>query len=71
MAVNPFKDFIGKRAVPPETEPVAFCVHATFYAATALWDLLDELPNKAEAILAQRRLEEAVFWATRAAGQTP
>ena len=39
---------------------------AILASAEAFWDLLDALPNKAEAVLAQHRLEETVYWAGRA-----
>lgn len=46
-------------------------IYALQVAAESLWDILDGLPVKAEAKLAQRRLEEMVFWGTRAAGGRP
>ena len=41
---------------------------ALIVAAEPLWDLLERLPVKADAKLAQRRLQEMVFWGSRAAG---
>lgn len=52
---------------PAATESPAFEVFGIHYAAQALWELLDALPGKAEATLAKRRLQEAVFWAEQAA----
>ena len=36
---------------------------AVLRMARDLWGALDGLPSKPEAVLAQRRLQEAVFWA--------
>ncbi|MGX1100249.1 hypothetical protein [Amorphus sp. MBR-141] len=64
---NPFSALLP--AVPPaEGDSAAFAVYGLTYAAESLWDLLDELPVKADAKLAQRRLQEMVFWGSRAAG---
>ncbi|WP_020179647.1 hypothetical protein [Methylopila sp. M107] len=69
-ARNPFEPISEAGAPSPHDEP-AFQIFAVRYAAASIWDLLGDLPNKAEATLAQRRLEETVFWATRAAEPAP
>ncbi|MFG1409507.1 hypothetical protein V5G24_00205 [Xanthobacter sp. VTT E-85241] len=69
MSANPFTASVslmranGLDSRPPDPHFAGFGI---FYAAEGLWDLLNELPNKGEATLAQRRLEEAVFWGCRA-----
>lgn len=65
MAGNPFT---AKRpaSIPADTNSPEFAIFGVVYAAEALWDLLDELPSKGEAIRAQRRLQETVFWAEQA-----
>lgn len=70
MPTNPFGHIDGQRPPSANDEP-AWSVFAVDYAAAALWDLMAELPNKDEATLAQRRLEESVFWAKRAAEPAP
>lgn len=41
---------------------------AVFGLARDLWATFEALPSKPEAILAQRRLQEAVFWAGQSHG---
>lgn len=72
---NPFRAAAGRLRAEvshPETiDPAGAEIGADlFEPAATLWDRLGKLPHKAEAILAQRRLEEAVYWAARAAGKT-
>ncbi|MQT13645.1 Acb2/Tad1 domain-containing protein [Segnochrobactrum spirostomi] len=63
---TPFDEAV--RAGPPAAgDSPAFEVFGVHYAAQALWELLDALPGKAEATLAKRRLQEAVFWGQQAA----
>ncbi|PWR17679.1 hypothetical protein [Zavarzinia aquatilis] len=62
-AANPFA---ASAAGITEAEAEARPLLAIVAAAEAMWDVLGALPGKAEATLAQRRLEEAVFWASRA-----
>lgn len=64
--INPFSARISG-GPPPRADEAAFAVFGVVYAAEAVWDLLGALPNQAEATLARRRLQEAVFWAERAA----
>lgn len=65
-AGNPFAGLTEADA-PVDVNSPEFAIFAVQFAAEALWDLLAALPVKAEATLAQRRLEESVFWAKRAA----
>jgi len=70
VSSNPFTPPVLRlHAVSQDPTHPAFATFGVLYAAEALWDLYAELPLKAEATLAQRRLEESVFWAVRAAGQ--
>ena len=69
-AGNPFSPGLAEAKVPNPDTP-EFAMFGVQYAAEALWDLLAALPCKAEATLAQRRLEESVFWANRAAKPFP
>lgn len=68
---NPFTPLV-RRFFPdgapasPEALAAAGPGGAVAYAAEELWEQLDVLPGRAEATLAQRRLEESVFWAGRA-----
>lgn len=61
-AANPFAAADGITEAEAEAQPLL----AIVAAAGAMWDILGILPGKAEATLAQRRLEEVVFWASRA-----
>ena len=65
-AENPFGNLTEADAPTDVTSP-EFTTFAIQYAAASLWDVMSELPCKSEATLAQRRLEESVFWAKRAA----
>lgn len=67
MAFNPFSG-AAAGGPPADGDDAAVSRFAIAYACEALWSLFGELPNKAEATLAQRRLEEAAFWARRANG---
>tara|TARA_R110002020_G_scaffold15555_35_gene55433 strand:- start:10754 stop:10969 length:216 start_codon:yes stop_codon:yes gene_type:complete len=66
---NPFTALLPADPPPMSDKPAA-AVYEMLSTAETLWDLLDGLPVKAEAKLAQRRLQEMVFWGTRAAGGT-
>lgn len=66
---NPFALLVSElwpNGLPEEPPADASASAMLAVAAAELWELLDTLPNKDEATLAQRRLEEAVFWAGRA-----
>lgn len=66
---NPFTAM--RPAEPPADGDVAAETrHGLIVAAEPLWDLLETLPVKADAKLAQRRLQEMVYWGSRAAGWT-
>lgn len=69
MSTNPFTPALrgwfpeGVPEFPPAEISAGVAVLAS---AESFWDLLDALPNKADAVLAQRRLEETVYWVSRA-----
>lgn len=62
MTTNPFRPDLA----PAERGDADLLRWEAFPWAASLWDIFADLPNKAEATLAQRRLEEAMFWAERA-----
>ena len=62
MATNPFRPDLA----PVGRGDVDLLRWEALPWVASLWDLFAALPNKAEATLAQRRLEEAMFWAERA-----
>ncbi|PWR23358.1 DUF7681 family protein [Zavarzinia compransoris] len=64
---NPFRERVPEALPDPGRAPELCIALAPLVLARDLWDLYDALPNKAEATLAQRRLEEAAFWGDRAA----
>lgn len=69
-AGNPFTAEIIRRGIDTDALPTRSDVDDTtaiLVVAESLWDVIDEFPGKAEGTLAKRRLEEAVFWAGRAA----
>ncbi|MGK9234779.1 hypothetical protein KXS07_23730 [Inquilinus limosus] len=63
---NPFDTMAGlveaglSSGYPPELAQV-------LRQARDLWAAIDALPSKPEAVLAQRRLQETVFWAGQSA----
>lgn len=64
---NPFTAEIVRRGLDVDNPPENIdWVSAILVVVEGLWNALDELPGKPEATLAKRRLEEAMFWATRA-----
>jgi len=65
MAENPFTPIVAALALaPPDPGNEAETVwRDAVTSADKLWTALDALPSKAEATLAQRRLQEAMFWA--------
>lgn len=68
MSRNPFSAEVAQLDERGASRPTSpdFTRFGVLYAAEALWSLFAELPATPEATLAQRRLEEAVFWAGRA-----
>lgn len=63
---NPFSDrlpdgFPGNRSAEECSTADVLC-----HMGEAVWDYLDTLPGKAEATLAKRKLQEAVFWGEQA-----
>jgi len=67
MGANPFRARVPEPLPDPVTDAARCIEIAPIVLAAELWDLYADLPNKAEATLAQRRLEEAVYWGGRAA----
>lgn len=66
-AENPFTKQLPA-SPPSEQDGAAFAHFGLIYGAEALWDMLAELPGKADAARAQARLQECVFWAGQAMG---
>lgn len=63
MSDNPFTPIVASVGKPDADNPAHVIFADTAKAAEVLWAHFDQLPGRAEAILAQRRLQEAMFWA--------
>ncbi len=67
MSRSPFADDLERFGAAPASVDAADPEFVSLYMADSWWAFLSSLPHRPEAILAQRRLEEAVYWARRAA----